>query len=171
MCRRCWTPRDDQLPIGRADGGPQWLEELGIKRRRLWESLLRVIQSESQEDSNHSDQARQAQYLDTVHEVIRRILLRATFAGRCCCWWSNYLLRWLKIQRLRMSIIHELVVRKTKKRDKYAMLRFSGINALTPMSCKQSSKGLPVTSLPFCHCLSHLFNSAFTFMSWLCVCD
>ena len=52
----------------------------GIKRRRLRESLLRVIQSKSLEDSNHSDQARQAQYLDTVHEVFGRILLRATFS-------------------------------------------------------------------------------------------
>ena len=85
---------------------------------RLWESLLRVIQSESQEDSNHSDQARQAQYLDTVDEVFGRISLRATFAGRCCCWWSNYLFRWLKTQRLRMSIIHELIIRKTIAKTK-----------------------------------------------------
>ena len=118
-CHCCWTPRDDQLPIGGTDGGPQQLEELGIKRRRLRESLLRVIQSESQEDSNHSAQARQAQYLDTVDEVFGRILLRATFAGRCCCWWSNYLFRWLKLKdsecQLSMSWSSERQLQKQRK--------------------------------------------------------
>ena len=45
---------------------------------------------------------------------------------------------------------------KDKEKDKYAMLRLSGIKALTPMSCKHNSKALPVTSLPFCPFLSHM---------------
>ena len=124
-------------------------------------------QSDSKwKDSNHSDQACQAQYLDTVDEVFGRMLLRATFAGRCCCWWSNYLFRWLKTQKTPNVNYTWVGHQKDKEKDKYAVLRFSGINALTPMSCKQNSKALPVTSLPFCHCRSRFFNSAFTFMSW-----
>ena len=72
FCRKCVTIAELLEMTNCQLEGP--MEELGIKRRRLRESLLRVIQSESQEDSNHSDQARQAQYLDTVHEVFGRIL-------------------------------------------------------------------------------------------------